>query len=295
MRSKGRRVAVRLDGASRVATLMHGVIDSRCTRFIIRVLSRFMPPPRVTVTKLDLVVPQLPRHLNGLRLLHVSDLHLHAGSETAWQLPHLLAQLDFDAICYTGDFIEVDDDLPRLAELLAQMPSSLAFAVLGNHDHLPFGRLHVSSNNDASRLYEVLTRAGIKVLANEAVPILGGGVYIVGVDDPATARDDIVRAYTNVPMGTCTLLMAHSPDIVLRLATKRPSLILSGHTHGGQVRIPLLSRFIRLTEVAREYTRGLVTFSGIPLFVSRGVGCSGVNIRIGSPPEVALLTLRSGR
>jgi predicted MPP superfamily phosphohydrolase len=113
------------------------------------------------------------------------------------------------------------------------------------------------------------------------------------VDDPATGRDDVSRAMHGVPPGTCCLLLAHSPDIVLRLGPYRPGLILAGHTHGGQIRLPLIGPVITMSKVPRQLTMGLHQYAGVPTFVTRGIGYSGLNLRLGCPAEVALLTLRS--
>jgi len=164
--------------------------------------------------------------------------------------------------------------------------------VLGNHDYIPFGRDHGA--NDVARLREVLSGAGLTVLTNEARPVRGGGLYVVGVDDPATRRDDLAHAMAGVPPDACALALAHSPDVALRLGARRPDLILAGHTHGGQIRLPRLGALMTLSALPKTLAMGLGRYEDVPLFVSRGIGYSTLNLRLGTPPEVALLTLRSG-
>ncbi|HWE61119.1 MAG TPA: metallophosphoesterase [Chloroflexota bacterium] len=237
-------------------------------------------------------MPRLPARLDGVRVLHLSDLHLHAGPQGAWQIPALVATTRHDLICYTGDFIDSDDDLPRLARFLERMPRGApAYAVLGNHDYTPYGRGR--GVNDVRRLRRTLAAAGITILTNEARPLYGEALYLVGVDDPATGRDNLARALARAPASACSLLLAHSPDIVLRLGAYRPSVILAGHTHGGQIRLPLVGALLTESHIPRRLAMGLHTYHGAQLFVSRGIGYSGLDIRIGCPPEVAVLTFRS--
>jgi len=270
------------------------IVDSAVTRSGVALLARVLPPARVHLTRYDITLPRLPRHLDGLRVLHLSDLHLHPGSELALQVPELVARVPHDLTCYTGDFINIDKDIPAVAELLARMPRDEdTYAVLGNHDYIPFGRDHGA--NDAPRLRTVLAAAGITVLTNEARPVLGGALYIVGVDDPATYRDDLPRAMADVPPDACALALAHSPDVALRLGSRRPDLILAGHTHGGQIRLPRVGPLMTLSGLPKALAMGLGAYKDVPLFVSRGIGYSTLNLRVGTPSEVALLTLRSGR
>lgn len=277
---------------SLVKNIYHAVLDSAPIQLGVVVFTRIMPPPHITLTRYEITVPGLPHGLSGLRLLHISDLHLRPGSELALELPELAAKAPHDLALYTGDFIDDDDGIAPVAEILARMPRvDAAYAVLGNHDHMPHGRSHGS--NDVTRLSAALAGAGIEVLSNTARPICGGELFIAGVDDPATKRDDLRQAMSAVPAGACSLLLAHSPDIVLRLGDYRPGLILAGHTHGGQVRLPLAGPLITMSKLPRSLVMGLHEHSGVPTFVTRGIGYSGLNLRLRCPAEVALITLRS--
>ena len=148
--------------------------------------------------------------------------------------------------------------------------------------------------NDARRLRQVLAAAGVDVLTNEARPLYGGRLSIAGVDDPATRRDDLGHTLANVPDAACCVLLAHGPDIVLRAGAdaRRRGLILAGHTHGGQIRLPVVGALLTESAGPRRLAMGLHVVRGVPLVVWRGVGYSGLDLRIGCPPEVALLTLR---
>jgi predicted MPP superfamily phosphohydrolase len=272
--------------------IARAVADHTITRAGITLLKHVLPRPRVHLTHYQIAVPRLPRDLDGLRVLHLSDLHVHSGSDLAWQVPDLVADVPHDLLCYTGDFIDVDDDIASLATLLERLPrGAQTYAVLGNHDYIPFGRSRGA--NDVQRLRAVLAAAGITTLANEARALYGGALYVVGVDDPASRRDDIERAVADVPGEACTLVLAHSPDVALRLKAHRAGLILAGHTHGGQIRLSRIGPLLTLSDLPRHLAMGVGMYRGVPLFVSRGIGYSGLYIRIGSPAEVALLTLHS--
>ena len=279
-------------GLRRATLIARAIADSQATQAGVRLMGRLLPPARVQLTSHEVVLARLPRHLDELRLLHLSDLHLHPGSELAWQVPDLLATVDYDLLCYTGDFINIDADIPAVAQLLDLLPRRApAYAVLGNHDYTPFGR--GVGTNDAGRLRATLTAAGVTVLSNQAHALYDGALAVVGVDDPATARDDAEGAMEGVGPGACAVMLAHSPDVVLRLGRRRPDLVLAGHTHGGQIRLPRVGPLLTLSQLPRHLAMGLGVYQGVHLFVSRGIGYSGLNMRIGSPAEVTVLTLRS--
>lgn len=272
--------------------ILDGAIDNRLTQWSVAALTRALPEPHLAVTYHDVVVPGLLSGLEGLRVLHASDLHLRPGSELAHELPELAARTPHDLALYTGDFIDDDNGIAPVAAILARMPRvEGAYGVLGNHDYRPFG--HVRGANDVAALRAALCDAGVEVLTNTARPICGGELFIAGVDDPATDRDDLDRTMSGVPAGACCLLLSHTPDIALRLGQYRPDLILAGHTHGGQIRLPLVGPLITMSKLPRGRVMGLQEYEGVPLFVTRGVGYSGLNIRVGCPAEVALLTLHS--
>ncbi len=271
----------------------HGMIDSLPAQAGVSLLKRVLPPPHVGLTHHDVIVPGLPRRLDGLRVLHISDLHLRPGSELADELPDVVAAVPHDLMLYTGDFIDDDDGIEPVREVLQRMPRTApAYAVLGNHDYWPLGRAH--GRNDVKRLCQMLTDCGLEVLRNTSRPVCGGDLYLVGVDDPPTKHDDVDQAMAAVPAAACTIMLVHTPDMALRLGAHRPNLMLSGHTHGGQIRLPLVGPVITMSSLPRRKVMGLWTNDGRPVFVTRGIGYSGLNIRLGCPAEAAVLTLRAG-
>ncbi len=272
--------------------IYHALIDSSLARWTAAALARALPEPHVALTFYDVAMPGLPEHLSGLRVLHISDLHFRPGSELARELPDLAATVPHDFTVYTGDFIDTDESIEAVGRILERMPRcDGVFAVLGNHDYLSHGR--INRFNDIQRLRAVLRDAGIDILSNVSRPVCGGELFIAGVDDPALGYDDLSQAFSGVPDGACSLLLAHSPDIVLRLGRHRPGLVLAGHTHGGQVRLPIVGAVHTESRIPRRLAMGLNEHQGTQVFVSRGVGYSGLDIRLGCPPEAAVLTLRS--
>jgi predicted MPP superfamily phosphohydrolase len=272
-----------------VGLLYDHVLARPLARRIVHGVGRLLPAPAYHVRRRAIAVAGLPASLDGLRLLHVSDLHLREGSELALRLPQVVGDVGHDLLVYTGDFIDTDADIPGIERLLARMPAGPAFAVLGNHDHWRLGSHGV--RNDVPRLVAVLERAGVKVLTNAACPTLGGALHVAGVDDPVTGQDDLPAAMRGVPAGACVLLLSHTPDIVLRLGPYRPGLVLAGHTHGGQVRLPLVGPVFRMTKLPRRAVMGFHVHDGVPFCITSGIGYAGIDLRIACPPEVALLSL----
>lgn len=273
--------------------LYHTVVDSASARLLVMLLKSMLPEPHIGITLLEVFMHGLPERLDGLRVLHISDLHFRAGSSLALELPEIAASLPHDVVLYTGDFIDRDGDIEPVGRLLRRMPPAESYAVFGNHDHYPLGRF--GKRNDISRLEGVLADCGILILNNRSQRVRRGGMTIVGVDDPATCRDNIERAIEGVPDDEATILLAHSPDIVRHLGPYRPGLVLAGHTHGGQIRVPAIGPLMTMSRLPRHLIMGLHDYEGIPVFVSRGIGYSGLDIRLWCPSEIALITVRTAR
>jgi predicted MPP superfamily phosphohydrolase len=241
------------------------------------------------VVRWRLAIPHLPPTLAGLRIAHLSDLH--AGPCTPWWLVEravALAQAEApDLVFLTGDYVSLPWHQARrpLEKTLAGLRARLGvFAVLGNHDWV-FKRHRP--------VVEALRGAGATVLANEARAVQVGSaeLWIAGVDDPVTARDNLPQALDSVPREAPVLLLAHTPDIIVAAADAAVAAVFAGHTHGGQVNLPLLGPPVVPSKYGRRFAAGRFRVGNTVMYVTRGVGMVPPLIRFRCPPEVALLTL----
>ena len=239
-------------------------------------------------TRLTLKLEGLPEAFNGFRIVHITDTHFGM-----WHLPirddlviHIIEKFKPDLIVFTGDLICSVDGVNEALKFASHLTSiAPTIMVLGNWDYW--------SRANIAELLRELEGLGVIVLINNSTRIARGGaaIYIVGVDDPYTWRDNLTKALTGIPKTSFKILLAHSPQIIDE-ARGKVNLILAGHTHGGQVNIPLIGPlFVPLPLEYREYVYGLYNESGTLMYVSRGIGCSMLPMRFMCPPEVVLITL----
>jgi predicted MPP superfamily phosphohydrolase len=242
------------------------------------------------LTRWRVPLPDLPKSLHGLTIAHLSDFHVgpDVRAEFVAEALRLAMHHKPDLIALTGDYISHDwRNLARIQRDLAALSAPLGvYACLGNHD----------SFCDRARFIRAgLTEAGIRVLSNEAEPLKGHeGAWIVGLADPCTGRHDFDRALRHVPSGAFRLMLAHTPEVVDAAAQLGVQLLLTGHTHGGQVNLPLIGPPVVPTRYGPRYAWGLFARGATRLVVNRGVGVVAPPVRFRCPPEVVLLTLCRG-
>jgi predicted MPP superfamily phosphohydrolase len=253
----------------------------------------WIEPAGLRVQDLDLALAwPYPR---PLRVALVSDLHVGSPYHGLSRLPSTVDRINAtqpDIICIAGDFVTLgvvggtftppESIAHELARLRA--PGGV-FAVLGNHDEIFNG----------PRVRDALVAAGIQVLEDTAVAVStpSGTVWVAGVTDFWTGPHDIRRALRAVTDSIApVLLLTHNPDLFPRIPP-RVTLTLAGHTHGGQVRLPLIGSPIVPSAYWQRYARGHVVEQGRHLFVSTGIGTSDLPIRLGVPPTIFVLTLRA--
>jgi hypothetical protein len=227
-----------------------------------------------------LEIAGLPARLDGLRVLHLTDLHLRERTKLPARLLGIARQYRPDLVVITGDLVwgpsGVGVAQALLRALAAEFPT---WAVEGNADHW------------ADRTGEERARwrqTGARFLTNAAAPLAEGSppAWIVGVDDPYRGLDDLEAAYGDVPAGAWTMLLAHSPDILSRDLARRARLIFAGHTHGGQCRLPLLGAVVTHTRIGRRFVEGVHTVGDTVVVISRGAGVTRLPIRLLCPAEV---------
>lgn len=251
-------------------------------------------PGRLVVRHAELDLPHWPRALSGLRVAFLSDLHVGAPFWGVEQLSTLVERTNAeqpDLILLGGDYLVGSEPgaTPVPPEAIAEKLSVLhaplgVLAVLGNHDW------------DDGQLRRAFEQRGIRVLEDERVRLERGRqeFWVVGLADQITRRSEPRKAVSGVPANAPFLLLVHEPDVFesfgrLRI---RPSLTLAGHTHGGQVMLPLVGRPVVPSEFGRRYAYGHVVEEGRHLFVTSGVGTSILPVRFLVPPEIVVLTLR---
>jgi predicted MPP superfamily phosphohydrolase len=186
----------------------------------------------------------------------------------------------------TGDYVCNDRrEVGLVRELMGGLRSP-TLAVLGNHDVLTDHRGTAAALRSLG--YEVLENAWTRIR------LRGAPLTVVGVGDGMTGEEDVDRAVDGLPRDAPPLVLAHGPRTADRLRRLgRPLVCLSGHTHGGQISLPLLTPMVFARVAGEPYVRGRYRLDGVQLYVNRGIGNSGVRVRINSPPEVTLVTLRA--
>jgi len=256
----------------------------------------------VEVVETDVKLAGLPQVFDGMRIVQFSDIHFDEFSEPFFirSVVERVNRLQPDAVFLTGDFVTDGFSTRKYqfnaawkcAEILSGLTCKLRYAVLGNHD---FG---VS----AWLVGKALEANGISVLHNSHVPIerAGGRFWLAGVYDPVVGWADpdkaIPKAIRNVP-NEPVVLLCHAPDFAdtvrKHASGESVGLMLSGHTHGGQVRLPFFGA-VELPELGKKYVEGLFRLGPMQLYVNRGIGTIGLPFRLNCPPEITVLTLRAG-
>jgi uncharacterized protein len=257
--------------------------------------SILLEPNLPRIVRQDFFLPRWPDRLHGFTIALLSDFHydpyfsvhpLHAAIA-------MVNGLRPDLIVLTGDFVSMPlvaggekaaFAAEPCARLLRQMtaPHGL-WAVLGNHD-IGAGPRHV---------IRALQAENIQVLLNESVAIErdGARIWLAGVIDVLSRKADLPKTLSRVPAGEAVILLAHEPDFADEASRFPIDLQLSGHSHGGQIRVPLLPPLF-LPEMARKYVWGTYQIGPLPLYTNAGLGTVGLPIRLNCPPEITLLTLR---
>jgi hypothetical protein len=257
--------------------------------------ARWIEPTWVRTVCCDLPVPNLPQEWQGVRAAQVSDLHC-GPSVTAEYLEACLRQvraLGPDLVFTTGDFVRLDQDSAYAAQVTGLFgiltPPLGTFACLGNHD---YGHCTDSDEPTCTLLAEALERRGVRVLRNESVRLSRGGrdLWLVGLEDISSGSFDLNMATALLPPGAPNLTLCHNPDAADQLAAAGCGAILSGHTHGGQVDLPLWGPLYLPVSNWSRY-RGLYRVGRSWLYVNCGLGWLP-HVRLFCRPEITLFTLR---
>jgi hypothetical protein len=242
---------------------------------------------RLTVSEAEVAVRGLPAPLSGLRLLLLTDLHLgpFLSRNGVAEVLSRIARLRFDVILHGGDLATSRaSDFSGCADLLGALRAPLgAYGVLGNHEHY---------TREAPRLAREIEAAGVRLVQNSSVIVERGGaaLLLAGIDDFNAGQPDLDSALRGAPRDVPIVLLSHNPDVFFDAAERGVALVLSGHTHGGQIRIPGLPVLARMSRFRLD--EGRYIFQETELVVSRGLGAVGLPVRVACPPEAVLLEIR---
>jgi predicted MPP superfamily phosphohydrolase len=244
-------------------------------------------PFRLTVEHQQIHLPRLPRELDGFRVVQLSDIH-HSPFTSREQIERAVEtanSLQPDIVALTGDYVSKERAYAApCAELLGRLRARHGvYAVLGNHDHW----------TDAALITDLFRAEGITVLVNQGMRFekKGSAFWLAGVDDTMVGLEDLPLALAGSSNQEFKLLLAHNPIILRRAARAGVDLVLSGHTHGGQV--SLRTERSASGRPRRRLLKGLARQGETQIYITRGLGTVVLPVRFGCPPEVSLLELRT--
>lgn len=264
------------------------------------IVATAVAPWRIRTAKYDVAIRDLPPSLDGVRIAFLTDTHLgrRIPVEHIEEAVRIAIDLNPDLFLLGGDYI---DHAPSMIEPCAALLRPLVqtgkpvVGVLGNHDYY----------TDAPRVMKAITAEGIHGLLNSRVyltgsralisrPVPGDCLCIAGLDDLWEGTPSIDAALDGVDPTIPRLVLSHNPDCAEEpnAGIHRVDLMLSGHTHGGQVRFPLVGAMIVPSRYGQKYAQGLVQGPHFPVVISAGIGMAIVPVRLNVPPEVAEVTLR---
>jgi predicted MPP superfamily phosphohydrolase len=250
--------------------------------------ARLIEPYNYLVSETDILIRDLPAAFEGFRITHLTDIH-HSrilGLNEVRRVVSLAQQTRPDMFVLTGDY---STSYRRYIEPCAEALAALnapegVWAVLGNHDHY----------TDPELTTRALQRHHIAVLNNAHTTLQRGSdaIQLSGIDDWTWNAVNWERAFSGLKTSTPTILLSHQPTVLDFEQTQNVSLILSGHTHGGQLSFPFLGAPARFANADLKYSRGLFRRGDTQLYVSTGTGVIGLPLRFGVRPEIAVLRLK---
>jgi uncharacterized protein len=243
---------------------------------------------RIVVRPNTVAFAHLPQAFDNFTILHISDLHVDISEGAMQHLMSIVGDLQYDVCVLTGDYRgrtygPFEKSIKGVDELLAVLKGPI-YGVLGNHDTI--------------WMAPAMEAMGVRLLFNECEPIVRGDdrIYLAGVDDPHFYRaDDLARASSQIPPGAFSILLSHSPEIYDRAAASGFDLMLSGHTHGGQLCLPGGIAIKLEAKLPRAMGSGAWQYAGMTGYTSTGAGTSLLPVRLNCSPEITLHTLRVAR
>ncbi len=253
-----------------VVTMLCGLFGILC------IMYGLVEPYHLTVTRVSISSPKC-RSSAVIRLVHITDLHCDGIQKTEKELARTIGELKPDLIVFTGDASNNAIGLKAFQDCMQEI-SRLAptFGVKGNNDMIK---------------EDVFVNSGVRNLdgKGELVTIKGCRIWITGV--PANHADRLKSAMSMAPANSLNVFLYHYPAAILCDSVNKIDLLCVGHTHGGQVRLPLYGALITNSQVGKKYEYGLYHVGPTNMFVSRGIGTIGLPVRFLAPPEVAVIDI----
>ena len=258
----------------------------------------FVEPRHLVARRVEVHLRRLPEAFEGFRIAQISDIHYgpYMGAPGVERALRLAQTFHPELLVLTGDFVSHPWRRPNgregahfiepCADVLAQWKAMRMVAILGNHDHWNHGGIVEAG----------LKERGIPVLRNAAFPLERGSdkLWIAGIDDALVRAADLNLTLRGIPPDETTVLLAHEPDFADHAAAYPVDLQLSGHSHGGQVRLPGVGALV-LPGMARKYPIGLNRAGNLQVYTNVGLGVINPPVRFLCPPEVTFLTLFQDR
>ncbi len=247
----------------------------------------FAESNRLKIDRQTIGLPRLPAGFRGTRVAFLTDIHLgpFLAEDYVASVVRTTLLLDPDLILLGGDYSHRDGKyIAPCFELLAKLSAPLGvFGVLGNHDYW-----HGLEETKAG-----MRRAKVVELTNRGVWLKRGGdrLRLAGVDDLWAGRPDAQAALGDAAANDACLLVSHNPDFAETLTDRRVGLVLSGHTHGGQVVVPGYGSPVVPSRYGQKYAHGLVEAPATRVYISAGIGMTGLPVRANCRPEITLVTL----
>ncbi len=269
------------DRAIRVSTKVGRLVTAASLAIALTLGYGILQGTSIRVERVSVGCRGLPRAAWGLTILQISDLHAGSSLKLAKRTAELLGSLSARLMVITGD-MAVQGGSPENSTAAARLLTGSA-----KRDMPVYA---VAGESDSPEIMAGLETAGVKVIDNKAVPIVSG-LWLVGwtpLGEASIALNDILQT---LPTGSEFILASHSPEVMLQEGSARAKLVLTGHTHGGQIRLPFVRPTMLLTRLGPAYFAGLYKYGDSYLYISRGLGTARVPLRLYSPPEITLFTL----
>src|SRR5947209_15120104 len=240
----------------------------------------------LAVPRPEIFIDDLPMAADGLRIAFITDTHVASFVRRDFyrEIVRRVNGFEPDVVLFGGDFVSFRRHIPLAAEVLFEgLKATERYAVLGNHDYW-------ASADDVQR---ELGARGVKFLTNESV-LLRGALRLVRIDEIYRGKPDAGKAFAGIDAAAPCIAISHHPDIIDLVESRRIDLLLCGHTHGGQIRLPFFGAIVVPSRHEGEFAFGFQRVRNVLMYVSRGIGAIPP-VRVLCRPEVATFTIRKGK